>query len=68
MMVTMVMKLIALMITVICDNDIGNDEDDDSNQCNDYDDDLSSLSALLRDPLLSSPDDRAPSLLNVLTW
>ena len=34
----------------------------------DYDDDLSSLSALLRDPLLSSPDDRAPSLLNVLTW
>ena len=33
---------------------------------NDYDDDLSSLSALLRDPLLSSPDDRAPSLLRVL--
>ena len=32
MMVTMVMRLIALMITVICDNDIGNDDDDDSNQ------------------------------------
>ena len=33
MMVTMVMRLIAMMITVICDNDIGNDDDDDdSNQ------------------------------------
>ena len=33
MMVTMVMRLIAMMITVICDNDIVNDEDDDdSNQ------------------------------------
>ena len=32
-MVTMVMRLIAMMITVICDNDIGNDDDDDdSNQ------------------------------------
>ena len=29
MMVTMVMRLIAMMITVICDNDIGNDDDDD---------------------------------------
>ena len=29
--------------------------------------DLSSLRALLLDPLLSSPDDRAPSLLRVLT-
>ena len=34
MMLTMVMRLIAMMITVICDNDIGNDDDDDddSNQ------------------------------------
>ena len=33
MMVTMVMRLKAMMITVICDNDIGNDDDDDdSNQ------------------------------------
>ena len=32
MMVTMVMRLIAMMITVICDSDIGNDDDDDSNQ------------------------------------
>ena len=33
MMVTMVMRLIAMMITVIYDNDIGNDDDDDdSNQ------------------------------------
>ena len=33
MMVTMVMRLIAMMITVICDIDIGNDDDDDdSNQ------------------------------------
>ena len=33
MMVTMVMRLIDMMITVICDNDIVNDEDDDdSNQ------------------------------------
>ena len=33
MMVTMVMRLIAMMITIICDNDIGNDDDDDdSNQ------------------------------------
>ena len=32
MMLTMVMKLIAMLITVISDNDIGNDDDDDSNQ------------------------------------
>ena len=33
MMLTMVMRLIAMMITVICDNDIGDyDDDDDSNQ------------------------------------
>ena len=31
-MVTMVMRLIAMMLTVMCDNDIGNDDDDDSNQ------------------------------------
>ena len=34
MMLTMVMRLIAMMITVICDNDIGNndDDEDDSNK------------------------------------
>ena len=32
MMLTMVMRLIAMLITVISDNDIGNDDDDDSNQ------------------------------------
>ena len=32
LMVTMVMRLIAMMLTVMCDNDIGNDDDDDSNQ------------------------------------
>ena len=33
-MVTMVMRLIAMMITVICDNDIGNNDDDDDDDSN----------------------------------